>query len=56
MAGRGLPQEVVLPATRASARGLEPDLTLILDLPPDVGLARQVAAGKRLDRLSLLTI
>lgn len=51
MAGRGLPQEVVLPATRASAGGLEPDLTLILDLPPDVGLARQVAAGKRLDRL-----
>jgi dTMP kinase len=51
MAGRGLPPEVVGPANRAAAAGLEPDLTLILDLPPEVGRARQVAAGKRLDRL-----
>jgi dTMP kinase len=51
MAGRGLPPEVVTPANRAAAAGLEPDLTLILDLPPEVGRARQVAAGKRLDRL-----
>lgn len=51
MVGRGLPAEVVLPANRAAAGGLQPDLTLILDLPPDVGQARQVAAGKRLDRL-----
>jgi dTMP kinase len=51
MAGRGLPRDVVLPANRAAAAGLHPDLTLILDLPPDVGRARQVAAGKRLDRL-----
>jgi dTMP kinase len=51
MVGRGIPPDVVLPANRAAAGGLEPDLTLILDLPPDVGLARQVAGGKRLDRL-----
>jgi dTMP kinase len=51
MAGRGIPAEVVKPANRAAAGGLEPDLTLILDLPPEVGRARQVAAGKRLDRL-----
>jgi dTMP kinase len=51
MAGRGIPAEVVLPANRAAAGGLRPDLTLILDLPPEVGRARQVAAGKRLDRL-----
>jgi dTMP kinase len=51
MVGRGIPAEVVLPANRAAAGGLEPDLTLVLDLPPDVGQARQVAAGKRLDRL-----
>ncbi|HUR96309.1 MAG TPA: hypothetical protein VMY76_17150, partial [Gemmatimonadales bacterium] len=31
--------------------GLRPALTLILDLPPEVGRARQIAAGKRLDRL-----
>ena len=51
MAGRGLPPEVVLPANRAAADGLVPDLTLILDLAPEVAQARQVAGGKRLDRL-----
>jgi dTMP kinase len=51
MIGRGLPADVVLPANRAAAGGLTPDLTLILDLAPEVGRARQVAAGKRLDRL-----
>jgi dTMP kinase len=51
MAGRGLSADVVLPANRAAAGGLVPDLTLILDLPPEVGQARQVAGGKRLDRL-----
>ncbi len=51
MAGRGLPAEVILPANRAASFGLRPNLTLILDLPPELGQARQVAAGKRLDRL-----
>jgi dTMP kinase len=51
LAGRGLPADVVLPASRAAADGLVPDLTLILDLTPEVGSARQVAGGKRLDRL-----
>ncbi|MGH7580378.1 MAG: dTMP kinase, partial [Gemmatimonadales bacterium] len=51
MAGRGLPPEVVIPANRAAADGLVPDLTLILDLTPEVGQARQVAGGKSLDRL-----
>ncbi len=51
MTGRGLTPDVVKPANAAASGGLEPDLTLILDLPPEVGRARQVAAGKRLDRL-----
>jgi dTMP kinase len=51
MAGRGIPADVVLPANQAAAGGLRPDLTLILDLPPELGRARQVASGKRLDRL-----
>lgn len=51
MVGRGIPPEVVLPANRAAAGGLRPDLTLILDLPAEVGRARQIAAGKPLDRL-----
>jgi dTMP kinase len=41
----------VMPANQAATGGLVPDLTLVLDLPPDVGQARQVASGKRLDRL-----
>ena len=51
MAGRGFPADVVVPANRAAAAGLVPDLTLILDLSPEVGQARQLAGGKRLDRL-----
>ncbi len=51
MAGRGIPAEVVLPANKAAAGGLQPDLTLIIDLPPEVGRARQAAAGKRPDRI-----
>ncbi|HYC33504.1 MAG TPA: dTMP kinase [Gemmatimonadales bacterium] len=51
MAGRGLPAELVFPALRAATGGLAPDLTLILDIPREIGLQRQVAAGKRMDRL-----
>jgi dTMP kinase len=51
MAGRGLDPNLVRVANHAATRGLAPDLTLILDLPPEIGLARQVAAGKRQDRL-----
>ena len=51
MAGRGISPEVVLPANQAAAAGLRPDLTLIIDVPVEVGRARQDAAGKRLDRI-----
>jgi len=49
--GRGLPLPMVSWVNAAATGGLRPDLTLILDLPPEVGSARQVAAGKRRDRL-----
>ena len=51
IAGRGLPAEVVLPAARAAASAIRPDLTLVLDVPVEIGRARQAAAGKRPDRL-----
>jgi dTMP kinase len=51
VAGRGLDAGMVRAANQAATHGLTPDLTLILDLPPEVGQARQVAAGKRQDRL-----
>ena len=51
MAGRGLDPVLVRTANAAAVQGIVPDLTIILDLPPEVGQARQIAAGKRRDRL-----
>ena len=51
MAGRGLDPILVRTANAAAAQGVSPDLTLILDLAPEVGQARQLAGGKRQDRL-----
>ncbi|MDX2058635.1 MAG: dTMP kinase [Gemmatimonadales bacterium] len=49
--GRGLPALEVEWVNQAATGGLVPDLTLVLDVPPEVGQARQVASGKRQDRL-----
>jgi len=51
MAGRGLDAAMVRAANNAATQGLRADLTLILDLAPELGQARQIAAGKRQDRL-----
>jgi dTMP kinase len=51
MVGRGLDPALVRAGNRAATQGITPDLTLILDLSPEVGQARQLAAGKRQDRL-----
>jgi dTMP kinase len=51
VAGRGLPADLVAAANRIATGGLEPDLTLVLDLTPEAGRARQGAAGKVRDRL-----
>lgn len=51
VAGRGLPDEAVRAANRLATGGLVPDVTLVLDVPPAVGRARQVSAGKALDRM-----
>jgi dTMP kinase len=42
---------LVRAGNQAATHGLIPDLTIILDLPPELGQARQIAAGKRQDRL-----
>lgn len=39
--GRGLDLDEVAAANRLASGGLVPDLTLLLDLPPEVGLARK---------------
>jgi dTMP kinase len=51
MAGRGLDPALVRAGNQAATGGVQPDLTLILDLAPELGQARQLAAGKRQDRL-----
>ena len=51
MAGRGLDPTMLRAANEAAMQGVRPDLTLILDLTPEVGQARQISAGKRQDRL-----
>jgi dTMP kinase len=50
-AGRGLPLPMVAWVNSAATGGLRPDLTLILDVPSQVGSARQLAAGKARDRI-----
>ena len=50
-AARGLPLSMVSWVNQAATGGLRPDLTLILDLPAEVGAKRQTTAGKVRDRL-----
>jgi dTMP kinase len=51
--GRGLAEPDVVAANRIATGGLAPDLVVVLDVAPDVGRARQAAAGKRRDRMEL---
>ena len=51
MVGRGLDPALVYAGNQAATQGIRPDLILILDLPPELGQARQIAAGKKQDRL-----
>ena len=44
--GRGLGMEMVRTANQASTQGLKPDLTILLDMPPEDGLARKKGSGK----------
>jgi dTMP kinase len=50
-AGRGIPLTIVDWVNRAATGGLKPDLTVVLDLPPEVGRERQIVSGKPRDRL-----
>ena len=49
--GRGIALEAVRHLDAFARAGLEPDLTLLLDLPPEEGVRRQRAAGKGSDRI-----
>ncbi len=49
--GRGLPLDQVEASNRIATGGLSPDVTILLDLPPEEGARRQAAAAKRPDRM-----
>jgi len=51
IAGRGLDPAGVRTANGLATGGLQPDLTIVVDVPAEVGLARQAAQGKVPDRL-----
>src|ERR1043166_665505 len=51
VAGRGLDRGDVEAALRIATGGLTPDLTLVLDVPLQVGRERQRSAGKVKDRI-----
>lgn len=53
VAGRGLPQAEVEAALRLATGGLNPDLTLVLDVPVAVGRERQRRAQKEQDRIEV---
>jgi len=49
--GRGLPRDAVLAANRLATGGLEPDLTLVLDVSPEVSEKRQRRRRRGPDRM-----
>ncbi len=49
--GRGLPLEWLRRITDFATGGLRPDLTICLDLAPELGLARKVAGKTEMNRL-----
>lgn len=49
--GRGIDRSLFLQSNRAATGGLEPDLTVVLDLPTEVGFERIRGAGLGLDRI-----
>ncbi len=52
--GQGVPGEVYRKLADLALEGLSPDLTLILDIPPEAGMARAASRGVAADRYERL--
>jgi dTMP kinase len=52
--GRGLDMDIVMTLNNTATRGLKPDLTVLLDLPFEAGIARK--ANRKLDRFEQETL
>jgi dTMP kinase len=50
-AGGGLDEAQIRQVNAVATQGLEPDLTLVLDIPPATGRSRQQREGKAADRI-----
>lgn len=48
--GRGIPFDVIEKLNQVSTDGLKPDLTILLDLPPEIGIKR---IRGRIDRIEM---
>jgi dTMP kinase len=53
--GRQLPRDAVLGANRLATGGLSPDITLVLDAPTEIALARRAGKAAALDRIEQMT-
>jgi|Deesub1362B_J571_1020462.scaffolds.fasta_scaffold01553_4 dTMP kinase len=49
--GRGIPLELIEKAHELGTHGILPDLTIVLDLPPERAFARQIKAHRSRDRM-----
>ncbi|MFS8637279.1 MAG: dTMP kinase [Gemmatimonadota bacterium] len=49
--GRGLPLDEVRRMNAFATGGLSPDLTLVLDVPPEIGAERRAREGRNADRI-----
>jgi dTMP kinase len=54
--GRGLPMKPLQMITQFATQNLIPDLTLYLDIPPEIGIQRRETGGEVLNRLDRETL
>jgi dTMP kinase len=54
--GRGLSLDALRRITEFATQGLKPDLSLYLDIPPEIGLNRRADSGEALNRLDRETL